>query len=80
MIIVFSMTNITILGGTVGVGIGFGLRAIFTYFISGVILLFERLIKIGDVILVEDKYGEIKELGLRVTVIETLDQANRATN
>jgi potassium efflux system protein len=75
MIMGISMTNITILGGAVGVGIGFGLQAIFNNFISGIILLFERPIKIGDVIMVEGDYAEVKELGLRATVVETLDHA-----
>ena len=75
MILGFNMTNITILGGAVGVGIGFGMQAIFNNFISGVILLFERPIKIGDVIMVDDKYGEVKELGFRATIVETLDHA-----
>ncbi len=75
MIAGIDMTNITILGGAVGVGIGFGLQAIFNNFISGVILLFERPLKIGDVIMVDNEFGEVKELGLRATVVETLDHA-----
>lgn len=75
MIMGISMTNITILGGAVGIGIGFGLQAIFNNFISGIILLFERTIKIGDVIMIEGDYAEVKELGLRATVVETLDNA-----
>ena len=75
MIMGISMTNITILGGAVGVGIGFGLQAIFNNFISGIILLFERPIKIGDMIMVESEFAEVKEIGLRATVVETLDHA-----
>lgn len=71
----FNMTNLTILGGAVGVGIGFGLQAIFNNFASGLILLFERPIKIGDVIMVGDELGEVKKLGLRATVIKTLNHA-----
>jgi len=43
----FNMTNLTIFGGAVGIGIGFGLQEIFTNFASGLILLFERPIKSG---------------------------------
>lgn len=71
----FDMTNLTILGGAVGIGIGFGLQAIFNNFASGLILLFERPIKVGDVIMVDAKYGEVKKLGLRATIIETLDNS-----
>lgn len=71
----FNMTNLTILGGAVGVGIGFGLQAIFNNFASGLILLFERPIKIGDIIMVGTEYGEVKKLGLRATVVETFDNS-----
>jgi potassium efflux system protein len=71
----FNMTNLTILGGALGVGIGFGLQAIFSNFAAGIILLFERPIKVGDTIRIGTELGEIKELGLRATVIETFDNA-----
>jgi len=71
----FNMTNLTILGGAVGVGIGFGLQAIFNNFAAGLILLLERPIKVGDTIRIGTELGEVKELGLRATVIETFDNA-----
>lgn len=75
LILGFNMTNLTILGGALGVGIGFGLQAIVNNFVSGLILLFEHPIKIGDVIMIGTDYGEVKKLGLRATVVETYDHS-----
>ncbi len=71
----FELTKLTILGGALGVGIGFGLQAIVNNFASGLILLFERPIKVGDMIQVGADMGEVKKLGLRATVVQTLDNA-----
>ncbi len=71
----FSLTNLTILGGALGVGIGFGLQEIIKNFACGLILLFERPIKLGDTIEVGGELAEVKELGLRATVVETFDKA-----
>lgn len=71
----FGLNQITILGGALGVGIGFGLQAIVNNFVSGLILLFERPIKVGDIIDVGDQIGEVKELGLRATTVQTFDNA-----
>jgi potassium efflux system protein len=71
----FNMTNLTILGGALGVGIGFGLQAIVNNFVSGLILLFERPVKVGDTIQIGEEIGEVKELGLRATVVQTFDLA-----
>jgi len=71
----FGMNQITILGGALGVGIGFGLQAIVNNFVSGLILLFERPIKVGDMIDVDNQVGEVKELGLRATTVQTFDNA-----
>jgi potassium efflux system protein len=57
------------------VGIGFGLQAIVNNFVSGLILLFERPIKVGDMVDVDNQVGEVKELGLRATVVQTFDNA-----
>lgn len=71
----FSLNQITILGGALSVGIGFGLQAIVNNFVSGLILLFERPVKVGDFIDVENQVGEVKELGLRATTVQTFDNA-----
>jgi small-conductance mechanosensitive channel len=71
----FDMTNMAILGGAVGVGVGFGLQAIINNFASGLILLFERPIKVGDSVQLGTDWGEVKNMGLRATVIQTYDSA-----
>ncbi len=71
----FGLTNLTIIGGALGVGIGFGLQAIVNNFASGLILLFERPIKIGDTIQIDNDVAVVKRLGLRSTVVQTLDNA-----
>ncbi|MGA6925208.1 MAG: mechanosensitive ion channel domain-containing protein, partial [Desulfosarcina sp.] len=72
----FELKNITIIGGALGVGIGFGMQAIVNNFVSGLILLFERPIKVGDVIQLSDgQQGRVANLGLRATTIETFDRA-----
>lgn len=71
----FQLNQLTLLGGALGVGIGFGLQAIVNNFASGIILLFERPIKVGDTIQIGTEYGEVKQLGLRATIIQTFDNA-----
>lgn len=71
----FKIEQITLLGGALGVGIGFGLQAIVNNFASGLILLFERPIKVGDTIQIGSEFGEVKKLGLRATIIQTFDNA-----
>jgi len=65
------MTKFTILAGAFGVGLGFGMQTIVNNFISGVILLFERPIKVGDEIQVDDAEGEVETIGIRATTIRT---------
>jgi small-conductance mechanosensitive channel len=71
----FDLKNITILGGALGIGIGFGLQTVVSNFVCGLILLFERPLKVGDVIEVGEQRGRVKKLGLRSTVVQTFDQA-----
>ena len=71
----FDLTHLTIFGGALGIGIGFGLKEIVNNIASGLILLFERPIKIGDIIELGDETGEVKKMGLRATVVKTLDSA-----
>jgi small-conductance mechanosensitive channel len=67
----FDMTRVTILAGAFSVGVGFGLQNIFNNFISGLILLFERPINIGDVVQIEDTAGVVERIGIRASIIRT---------
>lgn len=69
------MDRLTIILGSLGIGIGFGLQGIFGNLISGVILAFERPIEIGDQIEVVGKTGRIKEIGIRSSKMVSLDGA-----
>jgi small-conductance mechanosensitive channel len=75
MVLGVNWQSITIIGGALGVGIGFGLQEIVRNFISGLILLFERPIKVGDYVTIEGQWGEIKRLGLRSTVVQVFDRS-----
>ncbi len=67
------LAGLTVLGGAVGIGLGFGMQQIVANFISGVILLTDRSIKPNDVIEVDDTYGVVKSLGLRYASVITRD-------
>ena len=65
------MTKFTILAGAFSVGIGFGLQNIVNNFISGLIVLFERPIKVGDTIEIDGQTGRVQRIGIRASVIQS---------
>jgi small-conductance mechanosensitive channel len=67
------LTAFAVVGGAVGVGIGFGLQRIFANLISGFILLMDKSIKPGDVIVVADSYGRVDALTARYVSVTTRD-------
>jgi len=68
------LTALTVFGGALGVGLGFGLQQIASNFISGIILLLERSMGIGDYIELEDgRAGILKQLNMRSSTLETFD-------
>jgi potassium efflux system protein len=67
------MTKFTILAGAFSVGVGFGLQNVINNFVSGLIVLFERPIKVGDVIQVGDAIGSVKKIGIRASVVHAQD-------
>lgn len=67
--------KITIVLGALGVGIGLGLQNIVNNFVSGIILIFDRPLQIGDVVEIGDKSGKVREIGLRSSTLLTQNGA-----
>jgi small-conductance mechanosensitive channel len=66
-----TLTQVTVLAGALGVGIGFGLQSVVNNFVSGLILLFERPVNVGDAIQVGDLQGWVRRIGIRASVVRT---------
>ncbi len=71
------LTALTVFGGALGVGLGFGLQRIASNFISGFIVLFDRSIRPGDVITIGEKFGWVQELRARYVVVKDRDGVER---
>ncbi len=69
-------TSLALAFGALGVGLGFGLQAIFNNFVSGLILLFERPIQVGDAVEVGGIWGVVKKINVRSTLVQTYDNAS----
>lgn len=63
------LTTFNVLAGAIGIGIGFGLQNVVSNFIAGLIIMFERPIKIGDRIVVGGTEGNVVEIGARATTV-----------
>lgn len=69
-----NLTALAVFGGALGVGLGFGLQSIASNFISGIIILLDRSVSIGDFVEIEDgTSGTVREMNMRCTVLETFD-------
>jgi small-conductance mechanosensitive channel len=67
------VTALSVFGGALGVGLGLGLQRVASNYISGFIVLLERIVRIGDVVRVEQFSGEVREIRTRFTVLRSLD-------
>ncbi len=67
------ISSLAFLGGLIGIGIGFGMQNIASNFISGLILLFERPIRVGDVVDVNGDMGTVADIKLRTTHVRTFN-------
>jgi small-conductance mechanosensitive channel len=72
-IVGIDLTAFAVLGGAIGVGLGFGLQKIFANLVSGFILLLDKSIKPGDVIAIANDYGRVDSLGARYVSVLTRD-------
>ncbi len=71
-----SGTSLTVVFGALGIGLGFGLQNIFNNFLSGIILLFERPIQVGDIVEIGGIWGTVREINVRSTQVRTFDNAD----
>lgn len=71
----FNITLTIIWGGAAAllVGLGFGIQQTFNDLVSGIILLFERTVEVGDWVQIDDMMGKVKRIGLRTSLVETRD-------
>ena len=70
----FELSSFAFLGGAIGLGLGFGLQNILSNFVAGVIILFEKTLKVGDIVELQSGLaGKVTEINLRFTRITTSD-------
>ena len=67
--------SIAIVAGALGVGIGFGLQSVVADLTSGIILLFEGSLRAGDAVIIDGRWGQVRHIGLRSTVVTMIDQS-----
>ena len=68
-----NLSSFTVIAGVLGIGVGFGLQNIASNFISGITLLLEQPLKVGDLVEVDDLRGIVEKISIRSTVVRTLD-------
>ena len=67
------LTVLSVFGGALGVGIGFGLQKVASNYISGFIILLDRSVRIGDLITIDKQYGEVSQINTRYTLLKAQD-------
>ncbi|WP_155742898.1 mechanosensitive ion channel domain-containing protein [Scytonema sp. UIC 10036] len=72
----FNLGSLVVLAGGLGVGIGFGIQDLTTNFVSGLTLLLDRPVKVGDYVELDGLSGTVKAISIRSTIIKTLDNSS----
>jgi len=67
------ITALSVFGGALGVGLGFGLQKIASNYVSGFIILLDRSVRIGDLVTVDGRHGTVQEIASRYTVVRSAD-------
>jgi small-conductance mechanosensitive channel len=67
------LTVLSVFGGALGVGIGFGLQKVASNYVSGFIILLDRSVRIGDLVTVDNKHGEVRQINTRYTLLRSPD-------
>lgn len=70
-----SLTSLALVAGGLGVGMGFGLQNMVSNFASGITLLLERSIKVGDMLVIDGQWGTVREIRMRCTIFQTFDHS-----
>ena len=71
-----NLNRVSVLAGALGVGIGFGLQSVVNNLVSGLILLFERPVQVGDAIEIGELQGEVRHIGIRASTVRTWQGAD----
>lgn len=72
----FDITTLTVFAASLGVGLGFGMQNVVNNFISGLLLLVERPLRLGDVVTVAGESGKVEQIGIRSLRIHTFDETD----
>jgi len=70
-----NLDNLTLVIGALGVGVGLGLQDLVKNFFSGLVLLFERPVRVGDTVILEGEWATVQKIGLRATTVTTFDRS-----
>ena len=71
-----NLSSLAFMAGALGIGIGFGLQNIVNNFMSGIILLFDPSIQVGDMVQIGEDWGTINRINIRTTIVQTFDNAS----